>query len=109
MVTQAISAQGTWTTAAPLLTGRFLHAVAAGVDGTIYAFGGRTGSEIIGDAEAYDSGSDNWSKVASLPTARQGLAATVGPDGRICAAGGFNAGRSPLSRHMTQDRISGSK
>lgn len=91
-VVQAIHAQGTWTPAAPLLVGRFLHAVAAGVDGTIYALGGRTGSEIIGDAEAYDSGSDRWSKIASLPTPRQGLAATVGPDGRIYAAGGFNAG-----------------
>jgi len=89
---QAIPAQGTWTPAAPLRIGRFLHAIAAGVDGTIYALGGRTGSTVIDDAEAYDSRSDSWSNIASLPTARQGLAATTGLDGRIYTAGGFNEG-----------------
>lgn len=77
----------TWTTAAPMPTGRTDHAVVA-VGGILYAIGGDAG----GTMDAYDPASNTWSSRAPLRTPRGQFAAAVGPDGRIYVMGGFLMG-----------------
>jgi hypothetical protein len=67
-------------------------ALAAGLDGRLYAFGGGTGSRegptISGKSFRFDPAGDQWSPIADLPTARIDLAAAVDAQGRIYVAGG---------------------
>src|ERR1700682_2942495 len=70
---------GSWTTKAPMPTGR--QDLAAGViDGTLYAVGGcgpYCNGQPFNTVEAYDAATDTWSTKAVLPTKRVGLAIGV--------------------------------
>ena len=80
-----------WTEA-PGPTARTDLAVATGLDGRIYALGGRSYASSSGTnvaiAEVYSAG--HWSPVASMHKARAQFAATTGLDGRIYALGGVD-------------------
>lgn len=83
---------GTWSTAAPMQTARFGHAVVTGSNGLIYAIGGHDQSNFLTSVEAYDPSVGAWHYAPSLSTARYVLAAAVGSDGRIYALGGDSGG-----------------
>jgi len=76
-----------WSTQAPLPTGRHAHGVAV-VNGVIYAIGGQSyAAEFETANEAYDPVTNSWSSKAPLPTARRCLS-VVAVDGIIYAIGG---------------------
>lgn len=81
---------GSWTTVAPMPTGRLALAATTGSDGTIYAIGGEGGGtkDVV---ESYQPTSNTWTSVSSLPTPRYALAAATGTDGTIYAIGGNDA------------------
>lgn len=78
----------TWTTVAPLLTGRWAHGAVAGPDERIYAIGGNTGPADIAQAEAYTPSTNTWTSIAPMPSTRSHMAVVTGPDGRIYVIGG---------------------
>ena len=80
----------TWTTVAPMPTGRNRLAATTGPDGRTYALGGNNidGLNAQNIAEAYSPATNSWSTLAPIPTARLGSAAAAGPDGRIYVMGG---------------------
>lgn len=68
-------------------------ATTTGLDGLIYAIGGRNSpSTVLGTVETYNPMSNTWTAVASLPTPRGGLAAVTGRNGLIYAIGGNTGG-----------------
>jgi N-acetylneuraminic acid mutarotase len=69
-------------------TGRIGHAVAAGLDGRIYAIGGTNFSGVLGTLEAYTPATDTWTTLQPMPTPRSFLAAATGSDGRVYVLGG---------------------
>lgn len=76
------------TTLAAMPTGRGGPSAQA-VEGSIYVFGGSSGSTVFGTVEIYDPDQDSWSVGASMNTPlSQGGAAVV--DGIIYAIGGWN-------------------
>jgi N-acetylneuraminic acid mutarotase len=83
----------TWSQAAPMLTPRNHHSLAA-ADGKIYSIGGRVGSCFsngwsanVWMNEEYDIASNTWSVRAPMPTARSGTAIAV-TNGQIHVLGG---------------------
>jgi hypothetical protein len=90
----------TWMRQADLLAGRWLLAVAAATDGTLYAIGGgNVPGASTSAVEAYDTRAAAWRRVSPLPTRRIGLAAAADRDGRIFAFGGAD--------HLTDGRVAG--
>ena len=83
----------TWTTKAPMPTGRQLPGAAV-LNGSIYAVGGlnaSSGFTGLATVEAYDPGSNTWTTQAPLQTPRWGLA--VAPlGGTLYAVGGNSNG-----------------
>ncbi len=80
----------TWTTVAPMPTGRGGLAGARGPDGQLYLLGGidnSTGGE-TNVAEAYNPTTNVWTEIAPMPAAEAFLAAARGSDGRIYAVDG---------------------
>jgi len=83
-------ATDTWTTGAPMSTGRDGLGVAA-LDGKIYAVGGSDGNTPIASGEVYDPATNSWTPIASMPTARtqlrlaavNGLLYAIGGEARI--------------------------
>lgn len=86
-----------WTTGAPMPTGRTGHDAVTGLDGRVYVFGGHAipGGH-IGNLEIYDPATNTWTTGAAMPTPRQQYGATLGPDGRIYVMGGSNQWRTGL-------------
>ncbi|MBI2403384.1 MAG: hypothetical protein HYV20_11760 [Gemmatimonadetes bacterium] len=81
---------GEWEPIASMATPRYLHAMATGSDGRIYAIGGTDLSGFpIASVEAYDPDANEWMDVESIPSGRYGLGAATGADGHIYAYGGF--------------------
>src|SRR5262249_9236911 len=84
-----------WTVGPSMPTARYSLAVAAGLDGRIFAIGGAAEyspvrrSSYFQTVEAYNPTSQTWTAVAPMPTARGGLAAATARDGRIFAVGGL--------------------
>jgi non-specific serine/threonine protein kinase len=66
------------------------HLGGAGLNGRVYAVGGRTGGVggILGAFEAYDPGAARWQRLPDLPTRRGGLAAAATCTGHVVAVGG---------------------
>src|SRR5581483_2533425 len=83
-------ATDSWTTVAPLPTGRVLMAAASDASGRIYAIGGWNRGE-LNVVERYDPATDEWSTLPPMPTARYGLAATAGLNGWIYVIGGCSS------------------
>jgi N-acetylneuraminic acid mutarotase len=78
-----------WASVAPLPSPRSHLSAVLGMDGRIYAIGGRNSTSLfLPDVTVYDPGQDSWRPVAPLPTRRYNLAAAVALDGRIYALGG---------------------
>ncbi len=78
-----------WASVAPLPVARSHLSAVLGMDGRIYAMGGRNSTSLfLRDVTVYDSSTDFWRPVAPLPTGRYNLAAAVAIDGRIYALGG---------------------
>jgi N-acetylneuraminic acid mutarotase len=88
----AFAQNGTWTTVAPMLTGRTDVGCAA-VDGRLYVVGGRRPSDngflFLDGVEAYNPTNNSWTTRASMPTGRCTVAVGV-VDGVLYAAGGWN-------------------
>lgn len=79
----------TWTTRAPMPTGRNFLAAAV-VSDTIYAIGGWQGTTALTTTEAYDPIGDSWVPRAGMPTERNALAAAV-VDSKVYAVGGWSS------------------
>jgi N-acetylneuraminic acid mutarotase len=81
------SAQGKWSTKAPMPTAR-VDTAAIVVDGKMYVIGGTLGKDPFTANEVYDPATDTWQTRAPMPRGvhHQGLA-TV--NGKIYAFGGF--------------------
>jgi len=75
---------GTWTSRAPMPTGRSAGAAIV-LDGKIYVVGGRppAGPEL----EVYDPATDTWTMLPSMPTARNHVGAGA-IDGKLYVVGG---------------------
>ncbi len=58
-----------WTPVAPMLTGRDNLAATTGLDGRIYAIGGRGFNAYLTMVEAYTPSTNTWTRVAAMPTA----------------------------------------
>jgi N-acetylneuraminic acid mutarotase len=87
-------ATNSWdTTRAPLPTQRE-HLTAVGLNGKLYAIGGRWfGFGNVGTLEEYDPAINTWTTRPSMPTPRSGLTAAV-VHGRIHVTGGEDLGSS---------------
>ena len=85
-----VPGSGSWTTKAPMPTGRQNLGVAA-VNGTVYAVGGNTGSlgSPLATVEAYDPATNTWTTQAPMPTARS-LLGVGAVNGILYAVGGFD-------------------
>jgi N-acetylneuraminic acid mutarotase len=82
-----------WTPIASMTHARYMHALATGPDGRIYAIGGLDASnQRLASVEAYDPTTNQWTDVASLPSGRSDLAAVAGADGLIYVMGGMTSG-----------------
>jgi N-acetylneuraminic acid mutarotase len=92
----ASPAQDEWEWRASMPTARSGPAAVAASDGTIYAIGGRSGSDYLDTVERYDPGADTWTERAAMPTARGGLAAAQGSDGKIYVFGGYQDYSAPM-------------
>lgn len=83
-----------WTRRTDMLTPR-VSLSASGVDGKIYAIGGRinprSGNSTVATVEEFDPAMNQWTRKASMPTGRYDLATAV-VEGMIYAIGGFPAG-----------------
>lgn len=85
----ATSPPDTWSTVATLPTARVELAVAAALDGRVFAIGGRNAAAVdLDTVEAYDPTTNAWATMPSLPTGRRMLGAARGDGGRIYAVGG---------------------
>ena len=92
-------ATDTWTTVAPMPTGRWAAAGVLASDGTIYVIGGRAETPTtFTTVEAYDPVANTWTTKAPLPAGRSSLAAVATGDGKIYAIGGTGDGTSMLNR-----------
>ncbi len=80
----------TWTTKEPLPVATRGAAVAKGLDGIIYVFGGYN-SGYVNAVQAYNTTSNTWTLKTSLPSAVWMAGAATGNDGRIYVAGGEGA------------------
>lgn len=101
----AQSTSGSWSTIAPMPTGRTFLAAATVPNGRIYAIGGSNSSSLLNSVEAYDPATNTWdcsvgdpssgcssATIAPMPTARAWLAVATGANGRIYAIGGGTVG-----------------
>lgn len=79
--------QNAWFPRARLPAATQVLGAAAGRDGAIYVFGGRT-SEITDAAWRYDPALDRWGSLPALVSPRIEVAATLSTDGRIYTIGG---------------------
>ncbi len=95
-------ADNTWTTVAPMPTGRWAAAGVLASDGNIYVIGGRaetaTYTTPFNTVEAYNPATDTWTTKAPLPTGRSSLAAIATGDGKIYAMGGTEDGNNMTDR-----------
>ena len=90
-------ATDSWSPIARMHAPRATEGVTAGLDGRIYAIGGRTcsareGECITDTGEVYTPATDSWSFIAPMPETRASAAAVTGPDGRIYVLGGNATG-----------------
>jgi N-acetylneuraminic acid mutarotase len=85
-------ATDSWTSAAPLPTGRS-GIGAAVLDGRIHVLGGEA-SHTFAENEAYDPTTDAWDEFAPLPTPRHGLGVVAVGDAIYVVAGGTRPGDS---------------
>ncbi len=83
----------TWTTVAPLNTGRWYASAATHAD-TVYVFGGQDSKQrYLDDVEQYDYAVKKWTVLqARLNVARWGLASAC-VSGRVIIVGGYNGKR----------------
>jgi N-acetylneuraminic acid mutarotase len=92
-----------WAPDAALPTPRFGHAVCAGYDHRIYAFGGRSNpagallKSVAAFAPPIPLPEGAWTSVAAMPTARERAAAAQGHDGMLYVAGGSDGPSLDLS------------
>ena len=78
-----------WAARAAMPTPRFELGVAASLNGSVYAAGGRTQGPILDAFERYNPATDTWTALAPMPTARHGLGLVEGPNGKLYAIGGY--------------------
>jgi hypothetical protein len=80
-----------WTLVAPMITGRFWHALVELPSGDLMAIGGLNSTVgAIASCEIYKVDEDRWVKAAPLSSPRARFTATVLDDGSILVAGGHN-------------------
>ena len=80
-----------WTPAAPMATGRDLHAAVVLDDGKVLVAGGETpGGGRTASAELFDPATGAWSSAGSMLSPRSGFALVKLRDGTVLAAGGVD-------------------
>jgi N-acetylneuraminic acid mutarotase len=89
---------GGWIIAAPMLTGRYMFAMAA-VGRKVYAAGGHDGSVELSSVECLDPETGEWSQAPNSSTARSDLAMAAA-GGKLYAAGGFSGNGSTNTVEM---------
>jgi N-acetylneuraminic acid mutarotase len=104
-----VSAQSwavSWTTAAPLPTGRGAHTTTLLPNGDLLVVGGRdTSSTLISTTERYSAATQTWSTVASMGAspAREGHTATLLSNGKLLVVGGLTAAGNALANAQLFD------
>ena len=87
--TTAASGTLTWDTSITRLpTALTRPAVAVGLNGDLYAFGGGNGVRDYATTYIYNPRGNRWRQGAPMPVAREGARAVTLPDGRIAVLGG---------------------
>ncbi len=82
-----------WTIATSLPAPREYPAVAAGLNGNIYVFGGEDGPYIdLNTTLIYHPTTNRWTQGTNMPLTREGAQAVTLPDGRIAVLGGGTGG-----------------
>jgi hypothetical protein len=92
------SANGTWTKAGHMSTGRANHTATLLPSGLVLVAGGFDGSGIITSAELYDPSNRSWSLTGSLNNARNGHTATLLPNGQVLVVGGTASSPQDMRR-----------
>lgn len=89
-------AANTWTTLAPMLTGRQAHGMAA-LGGKLYVVGGFTAGAVSDlSLHEYDPATDSWVNMADdLPTPKWYFQAVAGPNGHLFIPCGGDGSNSP--------------
>ncbi len=86
----------TWTTKAPMETGRYDHEAVV-LDGQVYIIGGQTtGAATLNSVEQYNPVTDTWTTKAPMTYARYGHQVSV-VDGKIYTIGGMGSSGSMYS------------
>jgi N-acetylneuraminic acid mutarotase len=91
-----------WTTKAALLNATRGAAVAIGLDGIIYVFGGYD-VDSLGIVQAYNTTSDTWVLKDPMPTPVWMAGAATGNDGKIYVIGGENPFGSEIATLQIYD------
>jgi N-acetylneuraminic acid mutarotase len=109
------SVANTWSPAASLATGRYLHSATLLPNGMVLVVGGvQTPSGVNGNgvlialasAELYDPVADSWSTAGNLATARYQHTATLLPNGQVLVAGGYGyPSQDPLASAEIYDPV----
>jgi hypothetical protein len=85
-----------WTTLAPMPTGRFALAVAL-ANGELYAVGGCCAGDgsMLSIIETYDPATDSWGSQTPLPSPRANFGLVSGDNKMLFAIGGWGPGGNP--------------
>ena len=102
-------ATNTWSSRAPMPTGRSGHAAAV-VRGCLYVFGGEGNTSaangVFPQSELYDPGTNSWTSLAAMRTPRHGIGAAV-VGNRIFVPGGANVqGFGAVAAHDVFEALS---
>jgi hypothetical protein len=80
-----------WSTVRPMPTARAKLAASSAPNTLVAALGGTDGTNVLGNFEEYDQGSNLWTTLPAMPTPREGLCAVFvqnGPTQHFYAIGG---------------------
>lgn len=90
-------ASDSWSAIASMANPRSYPAIARGIDGRVYVFGGVTNALLMRATdlgEVYDPASNSWAALRPMPRERSNATAVTASDGRIYVFGGLAAGGS---------------
>ncbi|HXS96965.1 MAG TPA: Ig-like domain repeat protein [Candidatus Limnocylindrales bacterium] len=88
---EVFSQNGSFLTAAPMLTPRADASCSVLADGKVFVTGGTDGAKTLASSELYDPDANVWTPAGSMGGARSGLTATVLPWGPVLLIGGTDA------------------
>ena len=89
-----------WAAAGTMATARALGTSTMLSNGKLLVAGGTDGTNALGGAELYDTGSNSWGAAGSLTAARYSHSATMLPSGKVLVAGGVGASGTLASAEL---------